>query len=383
MMPARHSRLILIATVALITLLGTALGAQDTPPRDPEVVRERLEELRGRMEEVQARLARDTRRRDELAGELADAEKRLGRIAGSLRDIEQQLSATRERLTDLESRRQALRASLGKQRSSLADSVRSAYAMGRQERLKMLLNQESVAEAGRVMAYYRYLHQARVSKIEAVTDQLEQLARVESDIVKRETELADLRERRALELEAEQAAVAQRQQVLASIRERVAERGQTLAALKRDEESLESLLEEIESALADVPQEIDKPFGGLRGELGWPLEGERKARADGRGLLIPAESGARVRAVAPGRVAYADWLRGYGLLIILDHGDGYMTLYAHHHTLYRNVGDWVSAGESLGEVGASGGREEPALYFELRQDGEPIQARAWLKPTSG
>lgn len=378
-----RTRPVWITVLAMLALWATALPAQDAPPRDPEVVRERLEELRGRMEEVQARLARDTRRRDELAGELADAEKRLGRIAGALRDIEQQLAATRERLAELESERHHLRASLEKQRSSLADSVRSAYAMGRQERLKMLLNQESVAKAGRVMAYYRYLHQARVSKIEAVTDELEQLARVEADIVEREAELADLREQRALELEAEQAAVAQRQQVLASIRERVAERDETLAALKRDEQALESLLEEIEAALADVPQEIDEPFGGLRGELGWPLEGRREARADGRGLLIPAESGARVRAVAPGRVAYADWLRGYGLLIILDHGDGYMTLYAHQHTLYRNVGDWVSAGEPLGEVGASGGREEPALYFELRQDGEPVQARAWLKPASG
>lgn len=379
----KHFRLALIIVLAMAALWATALSAQDAPPQDPEVVRERLEQLRGRMEEVQARLARDTRRRDELAGELADADKRLGRIAGALRDIEQRLSAARERLADLESERRELRASLAGQRSSLADSVRSAYAMGRQERLKMLLNQESVAEAGRVMAYYRYLHRARVSKIESVSDELEQLARVEADIVEREAELADLRERRALELEAEQAAVAERRRVLASIRERVAERDQTLAALKRDEQALESLLEEIEDALADVPREIDEPFGGLRGELGWPLEGSREVEADGRGLLIPAESGARVRAVAPGRVAYAEWLRGYGLLIILDHGDGYMTLYAHQHTLYRNVGDWVSAGEPLGEVGASGGREEPALYFELRQDGEPVQARAWLKPASG
>lgn len=379
----RHPRLMLAVMLSTLALWSQALPAQDAPPRDPEVLRERLETLRERMDEVQARLAEDTRRRDALAGELADAEKRLGRIAGALRDIEQQLAAVRSRLADLESERASLRASLDEQRSKLAASVRSAYAMGHQQRLKLLLNQEDVAAAGRVMAYYHYLHRARVAHIESVSAELESLARVEAAIVERETELAALRERRALELEAEQAAVAERQRVLSGIRERVAERGETLAALRRDEAALESLLADIEEALADVPQELSEPFGGLKGRLAWPLEGERAARADGSGLLIPAESGSRVRAVAPGRVAYADWLRGYGLLVILDHGDGYMTLYAHQHTLYKDVGDWVSGGEPLGEVGASGGRADPALYFELRSNGEPVRARAWLRPAAG
>lgn len=379
----RHPRLMLAVTLATITLWSTALPAQDTPPRDPEVLRERLEVLRDRMDQVQGALAEDTRQRDALAGELADAEKRMDHVAGALRDTEQQLSATRERLAGLETERKALQENLASQRASLAASVRSAYAMGRQERLKLLLNQEDVAGAGRVMAYYRYLHRARVANIREVSAELERLARVEAAIGEREAELAGLRERRERELEEERAAVTERQQVLSSIKERVAERGETLAALRRDEEALESLLTEIEEALADIPGELSEPFGGLKGRLAWPLEGRRTASPDGAGLLIHAESGSRVRAVAPGRVAYADWLRGYGLLVILDHGDGFMTLYAHNHTLYKDVGDWVAVGESLGEVGASGGRDEPALYFELRQDGEPVKAITWLRPAAG
>ncbi len=378
-----HARLILIVTAALMAPWSTTLPAQDAPPRDPEVVREQLETLRERMDEVQAALAEDTRRRDTLAGELADAETRLDRIAGALRDIEQKLSATRQQLADLEAERLTLNERLAGQRASLAASVRSAYAAGRQERLKLLLNQDDLAGAGRVMAYYRYLHRARVANIETVSAELERLARVEAGIAEREAELADLRERRSRELESERSAVAERQQVLASIRERMAQRGEALAALKRDEQALESLLADIEEALADIPGEASEPFGGLKGRLAWPLEGRRTAQADGAGLLIPAESGSRVRAVAAGRVAYADWLRGYGLLVILDHGDGYMTLYAHNHTLYKDVGDWVAVGEPLGEVGASGGRAEPALYFELRQDGQPVKARAWLGPGAG
>ena len=204
-----------------------------------------------------------------------------------------------------------------------------------------------------------------------------------SAIEARESELASLRERRAEELAGEKAALAERRQVLARIRERVEDRGETLAALKRDEQALQSLLKEIERALSDIPQQLDRPFPSLKGQLAWPLAAARRARADQSGLLIPAEPGSRVSAVAPGRVAYADWLRGYGLLLILDHGDGYMSLYAHNHTLYKDVGDWVAGGEALGEVGSSGGRAEPALYFELRRDGEPISALAWLRPARG
>lgn len=375
-------RLILSVLVWVIALGMAPAPARDTP-RDPEVVRERLEELRDRMARVQAELAGEARRRDELVGELADAERRLDRIAANLRQVESRLTAVRERLDGLNAEKRALNENLARQREHLAASVRSAYAMGRQERLKLLLNQEDVAAAGRVMAYYQYFNRDRIRRIESVTRELRRLGEVEAAIEQRESELAGLRERRASELAEEQSAMEERQRVLVRIRARMEEQGETLAALKRDEQTLESVLREIEQALADIPQELSRPFAGLKGRLAWPLGDSRGASADEAGLLIPAQPGSRVMAVAPGRVAYADWLRGYGLLVILDHGDGFMSLYAHNQTLYKEVGDWVSDGEPLGEVGASGGRSEPALYFELRRNGEPIPALAWLGPARG
>lgn len=368
---------VLIGLAALVLLAAAVRGAEQAP-RDPEVVRERLEELRERMEQVRAELAAETRRRDALVGELSDAERRLDRIGSELRDIDRSLKSLRSRLTGLESERDTLLDELASQRDALAASVRSAFLMGREQRLKLLLNQEDVAAAGRAMAYYDYLHRARVARIESVRENLGKLRAVEADIAARREELQSLRDRQAAELAREEQAQDQRHEVLAAIRSRIEDKGETLSVLRRDEQALESLLRSIEEALADIPSRLEIPFAELQGRLSWPVSRAGAVRPEGNGVLIRADAGTAVRAVAPGRVAYSDWLRGYGLLVIVDHGDGYMSLYAYNHSLYRGVGDWVTTGETLGEVGASGGREQAGLYFELRRGGEPIRATAWL-----
>lgn len=373
----------LLAMLIILAVPGMEAGAADEPPRDPQVVRQKLADLRSRMSELQKNLAAETRQRDALAGELAESEEHLAQIARDVHDLDAKLDQVGARLDQLEKERTEHTKELDTQRARLAESVRSAFLMGREQRLKLLLNQEDVAAAGRVMAYYRYLHQARVARINDVVQTLETLNRVESDIADRRRELTTLRGQRASELERERAALADRHRVLASIRERIKSGGEQMAALKRDEAALQRVLSEIQQALADIPSQLSEPFAKLKGRLDWPLARVGKARAEGGGVLMQAKPGTEVRAVAPGRVAYADWLRGYGLLVILDHGDGFMSLYAHNHTIYKSVGDWVSAGEALGQVGASGGRAEPALYFEIRHDGKPVPALSWLSGKRG
>lgn len=374
----------LLQPLGRILLLVLLTGiAQAQTPRDPEVLRERLEQLRERMGRVQEELSAETRRRDALAAELGEAERRQARIAGTLRELEAQLQATNARLAELEVERAELTDELAAQRGALAASVRSAFLMGREQRLKLMLNQRDVAAAGRAMGYYRYLHRARVARIESVRESLARLRAVESDIAARRDELDALRARQGAELARERAAQAERREVLAAIRDRIASRGETLAALERDERALEDLLRSIEAALADIPARLEEPFDTLKGRLDWPLGRITAIRPEDNGLMLSAESGTPVHAVAPGRVAYADWMRGYGLLVILDHGDGYMSLYAHNHSLFKGVGDWVGAGEPIGEVGASGGRDSAGLYFELRQGGDPIPARGWLAERGG
>jgi len=373
-----------VGAVAVIALIfGAVAGAVDEPTRDPEVVRQKLADLRERMGELQERLATETSRRDALAGELAGAEEHVSEVARAVHDLDGQLDQVNARLDELEKERGERVNELDAQRSRLAESVRSAFLMGREQRLKLLLDQEDVAAAGRVMAYYRYLHRARVAHINDVREVLENLRRVEADIADKRRELTSLRGRRTAQLERERAAVAERRKVLDAIRGRIQSGGEKLAALKRDEAALNRVLDEIQQALADIPSQLAEPFAKLKGRLDWPLAHVDRASAEGGGILMQAKPGTEVRAVAPGRVAYADWLRGYGLLVILDHGDGFMSLYAHNHTIYKSVGDWVSTGEALGQVGASGGREAPALYFEIRHDGKPVPATAWLSGRRG
>ena len=162
------------------------------------------------------------------------------------------------------------------------------------------------------------------------------------------------------------------------------------SALGRDEKTVLKLLEQLRDAVADIPRQVDdtRPFAGRRGQLGRPLAGSVLAAfggklPDGRGSdgwLVAGTAGAEVRAVAPGRVAFSDWLKGYGLLVIVDHGDGWMSLYAFNDALLKDVGDWVRAGDPLATVGSSGGQGRPALYFELRRNGQPQDPKPWLRP---
>ena len=175
---------------------------------------------------------------------------------------------------------------------------------------------------------------------------------------------------------------------LASLERTFTDQGARLAALGKDEKDLVALLERLRDAIADIPKVLAgaEPLSTRRGRVPWPVEGRvlqgfGTTAPDGRaveGLLIGARAGADVQAIAHGRIAYADWLKGYGLLAIVDHGDGFMSLYAHNEALLKDVGDWVDAGDALATVGASGGRSEPGVYFELRRDGQPVDPAAWL-----
>ena len=180
----------------------------------------------------------------------------------------------------------------------------------------------------------------------------------------------------------------ERRRLLATLEATLKDQQSRIAALGKDEKGLLTLIEKLRDVFADIPKQIAgaEPFAQQRGRLIWPLRGTSAAAAvddgDGHGLLIAAAEGAEVRAVSHGRIVFADWLRGYGLLLIVDHGEGYLSLYGCNETLLKDVGDWVDAGELVATSGASGGRRTAGLYFELRHDGKPMDARAWLRTGS-
>jgi len=244
-----------------------------------------------------------------------------------------------------------------------------------------------------MMVYYDYLSRARAQKIESLREQLQRLMAIEQEIRAEEQELVRLRDEQASQLLAMQTSQDQRREVMAKLTAELQDQGRQLASLQSDERELNALIKGLGQALADIPVEHPQQiqFAGLRGRLPWPASGRIVSRFGTPrlggllwdGVMISAPEGREVRAVHHGRVAFADWLRGFGLLMIVDHGDGYMTLYGHNQSLFKEVGDWVEADEAIALVGSSGGRERAGVYFGIRLKGRPVNPTKWCRRMAG
>jgi septal ring factor EnvC (AmiA/AmiB activator) len=345
-------------------------------------LRERIASLRGELNKVRTRY-------DSLREELRGVEQAVSRISDELRGLDDSLAEQARRLGALQKRRQDLEGSIAQQRRYLEQQIRAAYAMGRQEYLKILLNQEDPATLGRALTYYDYLNRARSERITALLDTVRQLEGVRRDIEAETTRLGQLREQqrlRKVELERNREA---RGELLAQMEQELNSKDRRLKGLLNDEKELESLILALAQALEDIPAEPGnhRPFGKMRGKLPWPARGRiverfgstRLGSLQWQGVVIGAKEGVPVRAVSHGRVAFADWMRGYGYLLIIDHGGGYMSLYGHNQSLHKDVGDWVSAGDTIATIGSSGGNDRSGLYFEIRRDGKPQNPSRWCR----
>ncbi len=320
---------------------------------------------------------------------LQQVEKAIGQRVRSLRDTAQQLTGVEKRLGTLHGEQTRLRAKLARQRALLARQVRAAFAIGRQEYLKLLLNQQDPAAMGRVMTYYDYFNRARAKRIRAALATLDQLHQVEADIQTQSATLQALQNRQQQDKQKLEASYKERARVVASLRAQLSSKGQQLARMVENEKHLDRLLRAINEALADIPADPGnrKPFPQLKGRLPSPTQGKirdlyghpRLGTVNWKGAIIQAPEGRAVRAVSHGRVAFADWLRGYGLLMIIDHGNGYMTLYGHNQALYKETGDWVEPGDVIATVGDSGGANQAGLYFEIRHNGRPVDPGRWCR----
>lgn len=375
-----------------IILVGVGLTAITSPaalgkPTDQQ----RLEAVRAQIRELQSVLKRSHTKRGELQDNLQRIETQLGDVAGSLHRIDGELEQGTRELKALKTRRGKLRGDLTEQRGLLAAQVRAAYAMGRQEQIKMLLNQQDPARVGRVLVYYDYFNRARAQQIGQVRTTLQELDQVELRITSKNVELATLRDRQLNEQQTLQEGRKARQTLLDHLNRDIKTTGGQLARLQEDEQRLVRLLQDLARRPAAENAERTA-FAKLRGKLQWPTNGKLAVRFGERrpvgklrwqGVLIDAPEGREVHAISHGRVAFADWLRGFGLLLIIDHGDGYMSLYGHNQSLFKETGEWVEPGEVIASVGASGGQSESGLYFEIRKNGRPVNPQRWCERAKG
>jgi septal ring factor EnvC (AmiA/AmiB activator) len=380
---------------ALFFAFGMAGGtrAQDVEQAQraaqEQQAKKKLDAVRVEIKALAAQRNATTGQRGDAAHTLREKEVALAAVARDVHALDGKLAEQQARFDQLNADRARLEIALKSQREALAALLRSAYALGHNEELKLLLQQDDVAAIARVLAYHRYFQRAQVGQIDKLRGDLKQLADVQDSIVVATRELTSTRDARNAESGRLDTERSERAQLVAAIDAKLKDQGARIAALGKDETALTQLLEQLRDVFADIPKQLagEAPFASARGKLAWPLKGKvvtafGAADESGRrssGVLFAAKVGAAVHAIAHGRVVFADWMRGYGLLIIVDHGDGYLSLYGCNETLLKDVGDWVDAGETIATSGASGGQKTPGLYFELRAKGQPVDPRGWLR----
>jgi septal ring factor EnvC (AmiA/AmiB activator) len=388
----RGGKLAVALLVACVVLGGAPEAVAQTDRRSAPTQKQKEAELKrvnARIERVRKSVNADLQRRDKLNAQLRDAELGVQEARRQLEEARAQRVASEARVKDLEREQARRERELGAERGALAGELRAAYVNGHEEQLKLLLNQQDPASVGRMLAYYGYFGRARAERIDSIRDQLEHLALVSERIAAEGRRLKELEARQEQELAALRGAQEKRTRAVGAIDAQIKSQGGELKRLESQARGLERLVTELRKALDNPPVAKKAPFEPLRGKLPWPVpQGKVLARygqprAGGsmrwQGMLIGTERGARVRAPFAGRVAYADWLPGMGLMIVLDHGGGYLSLYGHNDQLFRKVGESVAAGDVIGSVGDSGGNDQAALYFEVRRGRQPVNPEIWLQ----
>ncbi len=372
----------------IFSLLGFPVHAEKT---DEEKNTARLEQLRKRISQLRQVLKKARSKKSEVQNDLRKMDQSIGRINRKIRRLRAQINKQKKLLQALFEQRQQLRSGLSEHRAQLASQVRASYVMGRQEQLKIVLNQGDPSTVQRALVYFDYLNRSRSEQIHEVIGQLKELQKVEQQIGKEKQKFEELSAKQS-EKKAELLTTrTARKKILRTISREIVSKDKQLGRMLQNEKELQEVLRAVES-LGDITTAglEGKPFAQRKGSLPWPANGRIREkfgspRASGglrwSGMLIDAKSGQDVSAIARGRVAFTDWLRGYGLLVIIDHGDGYMSLYGHNQSVFKEIGEWVEEGEIIASVGSSGGQSRSQLYFEVRHKGKPVNPAIWCRRT--
>lgn len=398
MIRSRLSRL-----VTLLILLCSAGAAWSAPSATG--AKEELRELRGKIEALQKRLADAEESRTEAADALKASERAISDANRSLRELAQQSREADQRLAELRAALRESETTLKAQRALLARLLYQQYLGGQQpEPLKLLLNRENPNQIARQIHYFGYISRARADLIEGLRTHLARLRELAQEVERQVARLAAIAAEQTAQKQRLEQEKRARGQVLTRISRDIQKQKREIGTLRRDENRLTRLIEQLGRIISRTPSRPPSaarlrnerlpdgtgdgsPFQALKGKLSLPVRGELgnrfgSPRSDSglmwKGLFIASKTGEEVRAVASGRVVFADWLRGFGNLLIIDHGDGYMSLYGNNEALYKRVGDTIRGGEIIATVGNSGGNADSGLYFEIRHQGKPFDPLTWV-----
>jgi septal ring factor EnvC (AmiA/AmiB activator) len=379
-------RHIILGAVLAAGLLAALPGAAD----DSSAKQQQLDKLRARLTQVQQAQDAALQKRDAVQVQLRGSERAIASATHEYQELDRQVGGAEGQLTELQRQKATRQAALDAQKAALAQQMQAAYREGQDSQLRLLLDAQDPETVGRLLAYYDYVNQARAARITTVHQELTALDQVDTHIQQQLANLKKLRDNRAASLAELQAHGKSRRQLLASLDAGIKSRNAEISRLNKDQQAMQSLVDSLRQAMQDVPPELQqgKRFAALRGHLLWPVGGKMlnyfgQSRAGGHlhweGDLIAAPTGTPVRAISQGRIVYADWMPHFGLLVIVDHGEGYLSIYAHNQNVTHQVGDYVKAGETIAALGDSGGQDQPALYFELRHGNTTLDPRRWCR----
>ncbi|HEY4342066.1 MAG TPA: peptidoglycan DD-metalloendopeptidase family protein [Steroidobacteraceae bacterium] len=379
-------RIVLRACLAAAAAGLLAASPSPSPDRQAQT-QAQLQALKARITAIRDKVSQDEVASDRGAEALQAAEVSVAAGRAKLADLRQERAERSAHRASVAAEQRSREAAVAQMRAGLAQQMRAAYMIGRQEPLKLLLNQQDPATASRMFVYYSYFGRARAGVIATIDTDIQQLADLNAQLAADEQRLESLQSATTDEVAQLEAARAQRDAALVAIKADSRNSARMLQRLQGQQAALTALLADLKRAMQPFPSDASGAFGNLRGHLAWPVGGRLAARfgqvrAGGLkwdGMLIDTERGAEVRAIYRGRVIYADWLPGLGLLTIVDHGDGYLSLYGHNDRLYKAVGDTVAAGEVIAASGDSGGSSRPQLYFEIRKGSRPLDPGPWFR----
>lgn len=358
------------------------------PDEDAPAYKKKLNRLQQSILKVQDYLKESRSHRGHTLTELRKLESDISLNARSLKKTEKKVRTINVRIKTLKKSLKQLTRKLKSQRFILGEQLRAAYAVGSQQNIKILLNQQDPAEMGRIQAYFDYLNRARETQIQQFIQSIESKQQQEQALSENLSAQKTALQTRKKQKRTLQKQRIKRNQLLAQLNEKIQNQEQTLSGLESSRNKIEGLLRSLGQLLADIPATSSekKPFKQQQNILPWPIQGKflsrfGQSRNQGdlkwNGVLISSSYGKPVQAISHGRIAFSDWLQGYGFIIIIDHGDGYMSLYGHNESLFKQTGDWILAGDVIATTGDSGGQPKPGLYFEIRVRGKPVDPFLW------
>ncbi|MEE3222752.1 MAG: peptidoglycan DD-metalloendopeptidase family protein [Pseudomonadota bacterium] len=374
-----------IVVLAIMPIGSSAIAQEGGANSQKEKLAELQAELRARQQVLENSRASA----QELEGVLKASELEIAKVAKALSTTRQALKNVEQEQAKLEAEQEGLKTAIRKQQSLLSSQLKSAFMAGHYDYAKMLFYQDDARTFERVITYYQYVAKARQKEIESFRSNVARLEEVNAELSEKALSLAALKD----EQEGQRAVLITRQDdrkaTLKKINKTIASENQRIASLQADEKALKDAIEAARIAAERAAREAEVSMDGLaklKGKLAAPVKGRirnlfgsrRQGQVSWKGIVIDGAEGDPVNSIAPGKVLYADWLRGFGLVAIVDHGEGYMSVYGHNQALLKQAGDDVRQGERIALVGRSGGQEYPNLYFEIRHKGKALNPSSWL-----